>query len=91
MTLMRYLILPLFFACHGGEESDTGPVVPDGCDASDPGGNTCSVPSECRVECICSNESRVTVERCEGECPANASQCGVGCQAVGWSGVACRQ
>lgn len=91
MTGMRHVVLLLLVACNGPEDSDTGPVIPEGCDANDPGGNTCSVASECSVECICSNQSRVTVERCEGQCPSNESQCGMACQAVGWSGVACRQ
>ncbi len=89
MTGMRNFLFLVLLACHGGEESDTGPVIPPDCDVVDPGGDTCSVPSECRVECLCSNDSRVTMERCEGQCPTNASQCGLGCQAVGWSGVAC--
>lgn len=83
-------MLLLLIACSGNADTDTGPVIPDGCDADDPGGETCSVASECRVECLCTGGSRVTVERCEGQCPTNESQCGVACQAVGWSGVACR-
>jgi hypothetical protein len=83
-------LLPFLIACHGEvEETDTGPVIPLGCELTDPGGNTCAVDGECRIECICSNESRVTVERCEGLCPTNDSQCGDACQAVGWSGIAC--
>ena len=85
-TIALLLLLP---ACHGGETDDTAPPVPDDCELSDPGGNTCAVDGECRVECVCSNGSRVTVERCEGTCPTNDSQCGVACQAVGWSGYAC--
>ena len=89
MTSMRYVVLLFLLACKGSEESDTGPAIPPDCQVTDPGGNTCSVPEECEIECICSNESRVTVKRCEGLCPTNESQCGVGCAAVGWSGIAC--
>lgn len=89
MTPMRNVLFVLLVACKGPDESDTGPVIPADCEVTDPGGNTCSVPAECRVICLCSNDSRVAMERCEGQCPTNASQCELGCQAVGWSGVAC--
>lgn len=86
---MRLAVLVFLVACNGRKDSDTGPVLPPDCDTTDPGGQTCSVASECHVECLCNGGSRIQAERCEGQCPSNADQCDVYCSAVGWTGVAC--
>lgn len=85
---MRVLALALIFACGGGDSEDSESIIPEGCDTTDPGGMTCSVAGQCRVECYCEG-SIIEASGCEGECPSAETLCETYCQAVGWTGVAC--
>jgi hypothetical protein len=83
---MAFLLVIL--ACsQGGAESGDG--LPPGCDTTDPGGRTCSVPDECVITCLCTGGSTIEASSCEGQCGSPAALCPTYCQGVGWDGLWC--
>ena len=85
--MRKIVLLVALAACKGGGNEDSD--VPLDCDTTDPGGMICSVPEECRIECLCEGGSWIEASGCEGQCASAQSLCDVYCQGVGWSGQHC--